>query len=65
MILFYWKLAPGLREVREKINDCNNYGEDASGDGDSTESNYDNYWGNVNSEWRKLRGVVSRRFKFC
>ena len=43
MILFYWKLAPGLREVREKINDCNNYGEDASGDGDSTESNYDNY----------------------
>ena len=34
-----------MREVGEKMNNYNNYGEDVNSDGDSTESNYDNYWG--------------------
>ena len=50
-VLFYWDLAPGMREVGEKTDICNNYEEDASSDGDSTESNYDNYWRDVNTEW--------------
>ena len=41
-----------MREVGEKMNNYNDNVEGLNRDGDSTESNYDLYWGNVNSEWR-------------
>ena len=44
-------MSAGDEGRRGRMNFYNNYREDASSDVDSSESNFEKYWGNVNAEW--------------